>query len=169
MNSGLITEKVTEFILDKSAQSLLFFYREEIKIHNKTISKKLNNIGQIIKGVKTMATTKSYHQYLIESLKQPTEAAAYLWAILQEENPEPQLLKSALEDILEALGSTKLSSEEIERQKDQLKILLDQKGKIAIYSLSEWLQKLGLELNVKVTEETLMEQNNSGLNSKVMI
>jgi DNA-binding phage protein len=116
-----------------------------------------------------MATTKSYHQYLIESLKQPTEAAAYLWAILQEENPEPQLLKSALEDILEALGSTKLSSEEIERQKDQLKILLDQKGKIAIYSLREWLQKLGLELTVKVTEETLIEQNNSGLNSKIMV
>jgi putative addiction module killer protein len=37
--------KVTEFILGKSAQSLLFFYQEEIKIHNKTISTKLNNIG----------------------------------------------------------------------------------------------------------------------------
>jgi DNA-binding phage protein len=70
-----------------------------------------------------MAITKSYHQYLIESLKQPTEAAAYLWAILQEENPEPELLESALEDVLEALGTTKLSSEEIELQKDQLKTL----------------------------------------------
>ncbi|MFM7382448.1 MAG: DNA-binding protein [Microcystaceae cyanobacterium] len=49
-----------------------------------------------------MATTKSYHHYLIESLKDPNEAAAYLWAVLQEENPEPELLKSALEDILEA-------------------------------------------------------------------
>lgn len=116
-----------------------------------------------------MATTKSYHQYLIESLKQPTEAAAYLWAILQEENPEPQLLKSALEDVLEALGTTKLSAEEIELQKDQLKTLLDKKGNVAIYSLSEWLQKLGLELTVKVTEETLIEQNNSGPNSKVMV
>jgi hypothetical protein len=36
-----------------------------------------------------MATTKSYHQYLIESLKNPLGASAYLEAILQEENPEP--------------------------------------------------------------------------------
>jgi DNA-binding phage protein len=133
------------------------------------ISKKLNNIGQIIKGVNTMTTTKSYHQYLIESLKQPTEAAAYLWAILQEENPEPQLLKSALEDILEALGSTQLSPEEIEQQKDKLNILLEQQGKVAIYSLGEWLQKLGLELTVKAKDETFVEQNNSEINSKVMI
>jgi hypothetical protein len=133
------------------------------------ISKKLNNIGQIIKGVNTMTTTKSYHQYLIESLKQPTEAAAYLWAILQEENPEPQLLKSALEDILEALGSTQLSPEEIEQQKDKLNILLEQQGKVAIYSLGEWLQKLGLELTVKAKDEIFVEQNNSDINSKVMI
>jgi len=116
-----------------------------------------------------MATTKSYHQYLIESLKQPTEAAAYLWAILQEENPEPQLLKSALEDILEALGDTRLSSEDIKQQKDKLNILLEQQGKVAIYSLGEWLQKLGLELTVKATDETLLEQNNADINSKVMI
>ena len=70
---------------------------------------------------------------------------------------------------MEALGTTKLSSEEIELQKDQLKTLLDKKGNVAIYSLSEWLQKLGLELTVKVTEEALIEQNNSGLNSKVMV
>ena len=116
-----------------------------------------------------MATTKSYHQYLIESLKQPAEAAAYLWAILQEENPEPQLLKSALEDILEALGSTQLSPEEIEQQKDKLNILLEQQGKVAIYSLGEWLQKLGLELTVKAKDEIFVEQNNSDINSKVMI
>ena len=48
-----------------------------------------------------MTQTKSYHRYLIESLKDPTEATAYLWAILQEENPEPKLLKIALENILE--------------------------------------------------------------------
>ena len=116
-----------------------------------------------------MATTKSYHQYLIESLKQPAEAAAYLWAILQEENPEPQLLQSALEDILEALGDTRLSPEEMERQKYKLNILLEQQGKVAIYSLGEWLQKLGLELTVKVTDETLLERNNADINSKVMI
>ncbi len=50
-----------------------------------------------------MTQTKNYHQYLIESLKDPTEATAYFWAILQEENPETELLKVALENILEAL------------------------------------------------------------------
>jgi DNA-binding phage protein len=56
-----------------------------------------------------MAKTRSYHEYLINSLQNPLESAAYLWAILQEENPEPQLLKVVLEDVLSALGEAKLS------------------------------------------------------------
>lgn len=43
--------------------------------------------------------TRSYQEYLIESLKEPSEAALYLWAILQEENAESELLPSALRDV----------------------------------------------------------------------
>jgi DNA-binding phage protein len=46
----------------------------------------------------------SYHSSVIERLKNPAYAAAYLNAILEEVDPEPDLLKSALLNIAEALG-----------------------------------------------------------------
>ena len=49
-------------------------------------------------------TTRNYQEYLIESLKNRSRAALYIWAILQAENPEPELLVSALQDVTEALG-----------------------------------------------------------------
>jgi DNA-binding phage protein len=48
-----------------------------------------------MKTVKT-PTTKSYQSYLIESLKSPEEAAGYLEAFFEEENPEPELLHRVL-------------------------------------------------------------------------
>ena len=50
-----------------------------------------------------MATSDSYHNYLVESLKDSEEAAAYIEAILEVENPEPQLLSSALNDVIDAI------------------------------------------------------------------
>jgi DNA-binding phage protein len=101
-----------------------------------------------------MPTTKSYHQYLIKSLKDPVEASAYLEAILQEENPESQLLKVALENILEALGDTKLSPDEIALQKQKIEELFNQSGSEVIYNLAQWLQKLGLELNITIAQKS---------------
>ncbi|MGK7884668.1 MAG: DNA-binding protein [Crocosphaera sp.] len=109
-----------------------------------------------------MTKTKNYHQYLIESLKDSTEATAYLWAILQEENPEPELLKFALENILEALGASRLNSHEIPLQKDKIDELLNKSGSEVIYSLVAWLNKLGLELTVSVSEDSpLVDQQES--------
>lgn len=113
-----------------------------------------------------METTKSYRQYLIESLKDPNESAAYLWAILQEENPEPELLKSALEDILEA-AATKLSSEEKQLQSEWLEQLTNYSGSDAIYGLAQWLQKLGLELTVTVSEQNAISQVYSETNLSI--
>ncbi len=51
--------------------------------------------------------TRSYQEYLIETLGDPQEAALYLWAILQEENPEPELLFQTFskgEKLVEQLG-----------------------------------------------------------------
>ncbi len=45
---------------------------------------------------------------------------------LQEENSESELLKVALENILEALGETRLKSHEIQLQKDKINELLNQ-------------------------------------------
>ncbi len=117
-----------------------------------------------------MTQTKNYHQYLIESLKDTTEATAYLWAILQEENPEPELLKVALENILEALGETQLSPHEIQLQKNKIDDLLNQSGSEVIYSLASWLNKLGLELTVTVSQDSsLTNQQEFQDNLEVMI
>lgn len=51
-----------------------------------------------------MPTTKSYYSYLIESLKDPTEAAAYLNATLEEGDTE--LLLLAIKNVAEANNST---------------------------------------------------------------
>jgi len=48
---------------------------------------------------------------LITSLQDPEEAAAYLEAILEEEDPEPELLKVALLNVAEALGDADDASE----------------------------------------------------------
>ncbi len=117
-----------------------------------------------------MTQSKNYHQYLIESLKDTREATAYLWAILQEENPEPELLKVALENILEALGETQLSPHEIQSQKDKIAQLLSQSGSEVIYSLATWLNKLGLELTVTVSQDSSsINQQESQDSLEVMI
>lgn len=117
-----------------------------------------------------MATTKSYHQYLIESLKNPVEASAYLEAILQEENPEPQLLKVALENVLEALGNNQLSPDEIAPHKQKIDELLNQSGAYIIDNLAQWLQKLGLELTITIAQELpSINQKLSEQNIKVII
>ena len=117
-----------------------------------------------------MTQTKNYHQYLIESLKDPTEATTYLWAILQEENAEPELLRVALEKILEALGETRLKAHEIQSQKYKIDEILNQSGSDVIYSLATWLNKLGLELTVTVSQDSsLIDKQESQDNLEVMI
>lgn len=118
-----------------------------------------------------MTSNNNYHQHLIESLKDRTEAANYLWAILQEKQPEPQLLETALNNILEALGDVYLSPAEIEEQKTEINQLLNQSGTTVIYRLVEWLQKLGLELTVDVNtqSESLSDRQTSTHNLKAVI
>ena len=97
--------------------------------------------------------TRNYQDYLIESLKDPSEAALYLWAILQEKDPEPELLLSALQDVAMALGQEKMSPEQLQEHLSHLKTVLDQPESQAIYRLSSWLQSLGLTLTVIVNSE----------------
>lgn len=97
--------------------------------------------------------TRSYQEYLIESLKNPQEAALYLWAILQEENPEPELLSSALKDVAKALGNERMTPEQTKLHLERLDELMKQQGSEAIYGLFNWLKDLGLSLTVVVDEQ----------------
>ena len=95
-----------------------------------------------MKSVPTQ-TSKNYHSYLIESLKDPAEAAGYLEAFLEEDSPEPELCYTVLSHILEALGETYLKPEQQAAHHQKLIQILNQPGNIAIYDLSQWLETLG--------------------------
>ncbi|MEC4984596.1 MAG: transcriptional regulator [Oscillatoria sp. PMC 1068.18] len=118
-----------------------------------------------------MPKSDSYQEYLIKRLQNPEEAAGYLWAILQEEDPEPQLLAVALNDVAEALGETKLSPEVTKLHREKIAELMSKNGSQAIYGLAEWLKVFGLELTVAVveTDEANREVEEDEIDSEVMV
>ena len=74
-------------------------YVVDIKAVKTKISAKLLNIGQTTETDK-MPKSVSYHSYLIESLKDPSEASAYFKAVLEEKDVE--LLQKAINNLIEA-------------------------------------------------------------------
>ena len=112
-----------------------------------------------------MPKSLPYHPFLIESLsKNPQLAAAYITATLEEEAPEPELLKRALGDVAEALGQPpKMSPEQYESHLKKLDKLLSKQGSDAIYNLGTWLNALGLKLTVAVCTET----DNNDVNAEI--
>ncbi|MBF2027407.1 MAG: transcriptional regulator [Oscillatoriales cyanobacterium C42_A2020_001] len=104
-------------------------------------------------SVANLPTSDSYYDYLISRLKNPIEAAAYIEAILEEEDPEPTLLKSALLDVIEAFSRTELSLEQAEVQRQKLDHVLSLSGSQAIYGLMTWLDDLGLKLSVSIQDQ----------------
>lgn len=74
-------------------------YVVETKAVKTKISAKLLNIGQTTETDK-MPKSISYHAYLIESLKDPSEASAYFKAVLEEGDVE--MLQKAINNLIEA-------------------------------------------------------------------
>ncbi len=100
-----------------------------------------------------MATSDSYHNYLVESLKDSEEAAAYIEAILEVENPEPQLLSSALNDVIDARLRMNNLSKAAKLNWEKLKQMLLGSGGEEIYQLVALLDTLGFHLTVNLQEE----------------
>ncbi|MBD1924858.1 transcriptional regulator [Trichocoleus sp. FACHB-90] len=96
-----------------------------------------------------MIKSVSYHEDLISRLKDPKYAALYIEAILEEKDPEPELLKKALNNVAEALDELNMSPQ-AKLHQEKLEELLTKPGIYAIYSLGDWLQALGLKLSVTV-------------------
>jgi len=98
-----------------------------------------------------MKGARSYHTYLIESLKDPAKAAAYLDAVLEDGDIEPMLL--ALKNVAEArrdIGHTSDSSNASWETYYQL----ISRGEIPnIHLISTLLHDLGLKLSVTVRDE----------------
>ncbi len=96
-------------------------------------------------------TSKSYHEYLISSLKDPEIAAAYMEEILdleEEEKPEPKLLQAAIKDIVDARFQMNNLSDEAKLAYEKIDKILSETGGAEIYSLVELLDALGFRIAI---------------------
>ena len=93
-------------------------------------------------------TSDSYREYLIESLKDSEEAAGFIKAILEEENPEPELLRNALRKVIEARCRLNNLSESDKLLHQRLDKILTESGCAEIYAFVELLDALGFKLAI---------------------
>ncbi len=98
-----------------------------------------------------MPTHKSYHSYLIESLKDPAEAAAYLDAVLEDGDLEHILL--ALKNVAEARKDLISAANELDLDWENCYQLLAQGETPTLQAIATLLNKLGLKLSVTVKRE----------------
>ncbi len=95
-----------------------------------------------------MPTHKSYHSYLIESLKDPAEAAAYLDAVLEDGDSKHILL--ALKNVAEARRSLMVASSKPDFDWQNCYQLLAQGEAPGLLVLTALSRELGLKLSVTV-------------------
>jgi DNA-binding phage protein len=98
-----------------------------------------------------MPTYKSYHSYLIESLKNPLEAAAYLDAVLEDGDFEHILL--ALKNVAEAQQNITSNSKNNNLNLDLNSQLFPNQQPSELMTIAKLLNQLGLKLSVTVQEK----------------
>ncbi|MEG4321923.1 MULTISPECIES: transcriptional regulator [unclassified Microcoleus] len=113
-----------------------------------------------MKNVKA-PTSDSYREYLIESLKDPEEAAGYIGAILEEKDPEPALLRNAIRKVIEARIRMDALSDSAKEYHEKLDGMLTESGGSEIYSLVELLEALGFRLEITVADIELPAESES--------
>lgn len=89
--------------------------------------------------------TIDHQEYLLESLKDPNEAAAYLNAALEENDNELFLL--ALKNVVKAAGMTKVAKK-ANLNRENLYRMLSKKGNPELSSLWALLSSIGLEISI---------------------
>ncbi len=97
-----------------------------------------------------MPTYKSYHSYLIESLKDPLEAAAYLDAVLEDGDFEHILL--ALKNVAEAQQDFISNSKSNRLNLDTNSQQFPNQQTSELMTIAQLLNQLGLKLSVTVKE-----------------
>ncbi|MEG3920093.1 transcriptional regulator [Microcoleus sp. POL10_C6] len=113
-----------------------------------------------MKNVKA-PTSDSYREYLIESLKEPEEAAGFIGAILEEKDPEPALLRNAIRKVIEARIRMNALSESAKEHHEKLDKMLTESGGLEIYSFVELLEALGFKLEITVADTELSADSKS--------
>ncbi|MEL6492884.1 MAG: transcriptional regulator [Cyanobacteria bacterium J06621_3] len=98
-----------------------------------------------------MKAYKSYHSYLIESLKDSKEAAVYLDVAFEEGSPEEIVL--ALKNVAEARKDLEDSSDETKADWESCYQLLSKAQMPSFPTLVNLLGNLGLKLSVMAEHE----------------
>lgn len=100
-----------------------------------------------------MVKAKSYKKHLLKELQKPKEAAAYLNAALNEEDPHVFLL--ALRDIAEAKGGMGWLADQSDLNRENLYRTLSLKGNPRFFNLLAVLDAIGLELTVQARRRSI--------------
>ena len=111
-----------------------------------------------------MAKSKSYQSNLLESLKDPTEAAEYLNAALEDGETEVFLL--ALRDVVDSYGGIGKLAASTSLNRESLYRMLSTKGNPEFFSLSTVLDAVGFRLAVEPKAATL-SKTKSGVSKLV--
>src|SRR3990167_11396880 len=93
-----------------------------------------------------MIKTKNYKEHLLKQLQDPDEAAAYLNAALQDDDPHVFLL--ALRDIAEAQGGMGWLADQSDLNRESLYRTLSLRGNPRFFNLLSVLSAVGLELSI---------------------
>jgi len=95
-----------------------------------------------------MRKYKNYKEHLIEKLKDPEYASAYLNACLEEsfETKNMGIFQLAVRDVVEAHGGTGEISSKMEVSRESFYRSLSQKGKARFSTLINAIKACGLEL-----------------------
>lgn len=104
-----------------------------------------------MKNVK-MPTCDRYREFLIECLKDPEQAAGYIEAILEEENPKPKLLENALKKVVEAYARSNQLSESAKQHHEKLDRMLAESRGSEIYTFVKLLNALGFRVAIAPKE-----------------
>ena len=105
-----------------------------------------------------MPTTRSYQEFLIESLQNWEETAGYIEITLEEGGDEPKLLPMVIQDVVEAYAKKHDLSESIKLKHETLDKLLTADSCAEIYAFVELLDALGFRLAVTLKEDELMAE-----------
>ncbi len=110
-----------------------------------------------------MTKSVSYQDDLMEFLKKPEAAAAYIEAILEEKDVETELLSLALSNMVEASGGIIQLSDIAKFHYEKLKKLLSKTGGDEVYLLVALLNALGFQLKIGVKSNSLTFESDDGI------
>ncbi len=97
-------------------------------------------------------TSRSYQEFLLESLRNAEEAAGYIEVTLTEAKNEPKLLQTVIKDVVDSRLKFKNLSESAQLKWEKLDKMLTESAGSEIYSLVALLEALGFKLRINIAD-----------------